>query len=466
MTSCLAPLPQFLLALLVAGLSSACFADSQAKHALVIGNTNYAKQPLSARNPASDAKLMASCLEGVGFKVQLALDLTLEQMDKAVDEFCTGLPQGSAAIVYFAGHGVQVNREHYLIPVDARIDKPIKVPYQTYAYEQLVSLLEATKSSVRLVILDSVKNNPWERSWRSADRSTPTGAFCNAFAPAPVSGTAVIYHSSDSAKGSDGTAGNSVFASAFSSVVSEPPAKGLLLLDAIRHTCRSIARDSKQQVWLQYPPAMPECWLVEPTSTSAAKPPMKEAEKPGNEAALAEFLLKRADVHAAGSRFDQAIELYAALLDAGALDEEAARRATAGRGASLLRRGQPGDLANAIEDHAAAGESMMLKLKDGHAAFPLVGDGVTERTATAGELFKLLDSVERDGATWLYVAKVDADRLRGWAPIDAFASARERTIGRRLAIPAMPAQGWEAVEEEFGRRLRQQKTKKATGQSH
>ena len=94
--------------------------------ALVIGNSNYQSAPKLA-NPGNDAQSMAQMLNSAGFEVTQAIDLNRDEMVKAVQDFSASVAAHgpkTVAMVYYAGHGVQVAGENYLIPVDAKVDTP------------------------------------------------------------------------------------------------------------------------------------------------------------------------------------------------------------------------------------------------------------------------------------------------------------------------------------------------------
>ena len=92
-----------------------------AKHvALVVGNAAYEHAPKLA-NPSSDAEDMAIKLEKMGFEVVLGTDLTMSDTRAAVRNFILKLDDADVALFYYAGHGVQVNGENYMAPVDAKL---------------------------------------------------------------------------------------------------------------------------------------------------------------------------------------------------------------------------------------------------------------------------------------------------------------------------------------------------------
>jgi Caspase domain len=155
--------------------------------ALVIGNSAYAVGRL--RNPTHDARSMAETLRGLGFEVTHLQDLGLAGMKRALREFGGGLKGGGVGLFYYAGHGVQVKGENYLIPVDAAPQSAQEVEYEALSADLVLAQLAVNSSGTNIVILDACRNNPFARGFRSADEglaavSAPGGTLV-AFATAP-----------------------------------------------------------------------------------------------------------------------------------------------------------------------------------------------------------------------------------------------------------------------------------------
>ena len=91
-------------------------------------------------------------------------------MKEALREFIDQLPQeknsNSVALVYFAGHGVQIDGKNYLIPVDAAMTRDYEVPDETLAMDLVMRALETSGAGLNMMILDCCRNNPFSRSWR------------------------------------------------------------------------------------------------------------------------------------------------------------------------------------------------------------------------------------------------------------------------------------------------------------
>src|SRR5262245_25243524 len=117
----------FILALLFVTLDPAL--AQQRRTALVIGNAAYESGPL--RNPVNDAADIAGALQGLGFEVVLLSDAKLRAMEEAIETFNQKLRKGGVGLFYFAGHGLQVAGENYIVPLGARINREQDVRFET-----------------------------------------------------------------------------------------------------------------------------------------------------------------------------------------------------------------------------------------------------------------------------------------------------------------------------------------------
>src|SRR5262249_34566437 len=115
-------------------------------------------------NPDNDAESVAELLSSAGFEVIAATDLTQDDMIKVVQNFSAKVAErgpNTVAMVYYAGHGVQVAGENYLIPVDAKIATPSDLISNGLRLVDLMATLETIPSRLRIVMLDSCRNNPF-----------------------------------------------------------------------------------------------------------------------------------------------------------------------------------------------------------------------------------------------------------------------------------------------------------------
>ncbi|NOJ41244.1 caspase family protein [Bradyrhizobium australiense] len=183
--------------------------------ALVIGNSNYQIAPKLA-NPGNDAQSMAQLLNSAGFEVTQATDLTRSDMVKVVRDFSARVAErgpGTVAMIYYAGHGVQVAGENYLLPVDAKIASPSDLDGNSVRLVDMMGTLESIPSRMRIVVLDACRNNPFPEI-NDAGRGL-------AIVDAP-NGSIVGYSTAPGMEAQDGDGNHSPYTSAFLNVAREP----------------------------------------------------------------------------------------------------------------------------------------------------------------------------------------------------------------------------------------------------
>ncbi|MCK1321739.1 caspase family protein [Bradyrhizobium sp. 156] len=183
--------------------------------ALVIGNSNYQNAPQLA-NPDNDAESMAKFLNSAGFEVVAATDLTQNDMLRVVQDFSAKVSArgpNTVAMVYYAGHGVQLAGENYLVPVDAKVSSQTELVNNSVRLVDVMSTLETIPSRMRIVILDACRNNPFPNV-NDAGRGL-------AIVDAP-NGSIVGYSTAPGAEAQDGTGGHSPYTQAFLNVAREP----------------------------------------------------------------------------------------------------------------------------------------------------------------------------------------------------------------------------------------------------
>ena len=152
--------------------------------ALVIGNAAYTESPL--QNAVKDATDIAAMLHRLGFEVTLLRDVPLQEMEQAVHAFNLRLRQGGMGLFYFAGHGIQMGGENYLIPLKARIDRQREVRDQALPMGRIMRAMEDATNELNILILDACRDLPFSRSWRSGLAPPPTArGMLIAYATAP-----------------------------------------------------------------------------------------------------------------------------------------------------------------------------------------------------------------------------------------------------------------------------------------
>ncbi len=161
---------------------------SSKRIALVIGNGAYTTAP-PLKNPPNDARDMAATLKTLGFDVTSGVNLNQRDMKRLIREFGLKLKTGGSGLFYYAGHGVQSKGRNYLIPVDANIQSEAEVEDSGVDAALVLNFMDDAQNGLNIVILDACRNNPFARSFRSANDGlaqvdAPTGTLI-AYATAP-----------------------------------------------------------------------------------------------------------------------------------------------------------------------------------------------------------------------------------------------------------------------------------------
>src|SRR5262245_37950749 len=140
--------------------------------ALVIGNSGY-RSVAALPNPDNDAKAMADLLTSAGFEVVSARDLTQSEMRAVIGDFATRVSakgRDTVALVFYAGHGLQVDGDNYLVPVDAKISREADVPLQATRLNDVMNVLASVRTKATLFMMDACRNNPFSEINKTTGR--------------------------------------------------------------------------------------------------------------------------------------------------------------------------------------------------------------------------------------------------------------------------------------------------------
>jgi hypothetical protein len=188
--------------------------------ALVIGNSTY-KNASSLPNTIHDSTAIAALFKSVGFEVVISrADLGVVDFKRAVREFLLTAENADIAVVYYAGHGVEIDGTNYLVPVDAKLGRDYDVDDEAVALDRIIWALQSVKR-LRLILLDACRDNPFPGKLRSAGvRSTMKGGLAKI---EDVSAdTMVAYAARAGSVSYDGDSGNSPYATALIKHLAEP----------------------------------------------------------------------------------------------------------------------------------------------------------------------------------------------------------------------------------------------------
>lgn len=188
-----------------------------AKYALVLANGSYPREALP--NALRDGKLIAQTLKQLGFTVTERPDLTREEMLDAITRFTDDLPEGATALVYYAGHGMQVAGGNYLTPIDMQLTGEASVPLKAYPVRHLLERLALARSAVNILILDACRNNPFQPATAVRYRSFNHLGLAQEKAPR---GTLIAYSASPGQQAPEGRGKNSVYSETLARTLLEP----------------------------------------------------------------------------------------------------------------------------------------------------------------------------------------------------------------------------------------------------
>ncbi|HTB01482.1 MAG TPA: tetratricopeptide repeat protein [Bradyrhizobium sp.] len=211
--------------------------------ALVIGNGAYTNVT-SLPNPPNDARDMAGALRDLGFKVIEGYNLDSTAMRGKIEEFGAALPGAGVSLLYYAGHGMQVAGKNYLIPVDAKLERPSSLGVEAIEVSTVISDMEAEKR-VNLVFLDACRDNPLSRTLArslGASRSASVGqglAQLNAGI-----GTLITFATSPDTVALDGSGKNSPFTAAMLRYIRTP---GLEIRSMLTRVRADVIRATNEQ---------------------------------------------------------------------------------------------------------------------------------------------------------------------------------------------------------------------------
>jgi hypothetical protein len=206
--------------------------------ALVIGNADYTYGN-TLLNPVNDAVAIRQALTDVGFKVIYYVNADQKTMKKAMDDFGEQLKGYNIGLFYYAGHGIQVKGNNYLIPVDAALKVEQDVDYDCIDAGRLLGKMEAAGTTTNIVILDACRNNPFERQWSGRAAGQGNGlAFMNA-----PSGSIIAYATSPGKTASDGSGKNGLYTSAILQYIKVP---GLSIEEFFKNVRTAVERNSNR----------------------------------------------------------------------------------------------------------------------------------------------------------------------------------------------------------------------------
>src|ERR1700687_3468308 len=188
--------------------------------ALIVGNSTY-KNATQLMNPVNDAAAVAAVLKSAGFDVvDTRLDLQVADMRHALRDFADQAREADIAVVYYAGHGIEIDGTNYLIPTDATLERDTDVYDEAFSLDRVLLAIEPA-GQLRLVIVDACRNNPFAEAMKRTVGARAISRGLARIEPA-MSNTLVAFAAKAGSTASDGNSKNSPYAIALAKYIATP----------------------------------------------------------------------------------------------------------------------------------------------------------------------------------------------------------------------------------------------------
>lgn len=240
--------------------------NGNSKIALVIGNNNY-EYGGRLREPVNDANIISEALTSRGFDVILGFNLDDEELKNIVYDFADQLSNYGIAIVFYAGHGFQVDGENYLIPINVNLSRKAQVKRHCLNVKDILAEIDKPEIS-KLILMDACRNNPFERSWNGEERLTLQRGMTSITA---LDNSMILFSTAEGTTVSD----DNQFAEILSRKINQG---GCLQGNIISHVIREVKKENPQQL------IRPSGWLEDDIcfGESSSKTPSSSKTVPAN----------------------------------------------------------------------------------------------------------------------------------------------------------------------------------------
>lgn len=221
----------------------ASFAEAK-NVALVIGNSLYTESISKLENPANDARDIANTFAEQGYDVVVAFDLGQRELQSKLIDFRTKADAAEIAIVYYAGHGIEIEGQNYLVPVDARLSDQRSAALELININTVLDQISGA-SSLRMLVLDACRNNPFVSKMKQQGNGRSVGRGLGRVTETQ-SETLIAFAAAAGAVTPDGEpGGNSPFTAAFLKAMQGPAVDVRILLGKVRDEMREIQLGSQ-----------------------------------------------------------------------------------------------------------------------------------------------------------------------------------------------------------------------------
>jgi uncharacterized caspase-like protein len=213
--------------------------------ALVVGNTSY-DHAGRLPNTTSDAQAMAALFKKAGFDaVILRVDLSEREFKRAVRGFMAETNDADIAVIYYAGHGIEVGGKNYLIPVDAKLAAEYDVDDETVSLDRVIQALQPAKQ-LRLIILDACRENPFLKRIHRAVASRDVTVGLGKVDPAETDNTVIAFAAKAGSASLDGSGPNSPFATALLKYIVQPGVDIRIALGNVRDEVLRLTKNEQE----------------------------------------------------------------------------------------------------------------------------------------------------------------------------------------------------------------------------
>jgi uncharacterized caspase-like protein len=383
---------RFFIAAALLLLAQPAFAEKRV--ALIIGNSAYQNVP-QLSNPVNDGAVMTATFKEAGFDVvDYRRDLSARETRRALRDFADVARDADIAVVYYAGHGMEVEGSNYLIPVDARLERDTDVYDETLSLDRILVAIEPAKK-LRLVILDACRDNPFSRAMQRTTASRSIGRGLAKVEPNSPN-TLIAYSAKAGSTAQDGDGKNSPFTIALSRHITTPgldvrKAFGFVRDDVLKTT------GNKQEPFVYGSlggddmPLVPGAQRAAPQAAAPGPNPQDGARRDyelalqvGNKAALSAFLAQYPDGFYANLAKLQLDKIAAE--ENRAVTAEKARATEAERARLAAEGARKEALAKAESDAKAAEQARLAAEKANQVAQQQAADAERKRQELAQQL--------------------------------------------------------------------------------
>ncbi|NVN84653.1 MAG: caspase family protein [Rhodopseudomonas sp.] len=213
--------------------------------ALVIGQSAY-RAVTTLPNPANDAKAIGQMLGDAGFEVTSASDLSQNELRERVSDFAAKVAAkgpDTVALMFYAGHGLQIDGENYLVPIDVDPKREADIPLQAVRLNDILNTLTSVPSKTRIILLDACRNNPFPEINKTAGRG-----LAHVDVKLGAAGTLLAFSTAPGAEAEDGSGANSPYTTALLKAGREP---GIPIEDAFKRVRLAVNQETsgRQTPW-------------------------------------------------------------------------------------------------------------------------------------------------------------------------------------------------------------------------